>query len=95
MTKEDMVQSILSAVLLALVAAAAGVFFQSKTIVICAVLGAACCVCAPIIMHFHTDERSQTETKAKKKPLRKRIKIPLLNFTLTNSRKEIGNETIR
>jgi len=56
MTKEDMVQSILSAVLLALVAIAAGVFFQSKTIVICAVLGAACCVCAPIIMHFHTDE---------------------------------------
>lgn len=56
MTTDDTLQSICAALLLALVAIAAGVFFQSKTIVICAVLGAACCVCAPIIMHFHTDE---------------------------------------
>ena len=53
MTKEDMVQSILSAVLLSLVAAAAGVLFDNNTVTAVAILGAACCVFAPIIMYFH------------------------------------------
>lgn len=59
MTKEDMVQSILSAVLLALVAAAAGVLFDNNTVTAVAILGAACCVFAPIIMHFHRSNKSQ------------------------------------